>query len=209
MMNSPYHGALGIAKNIYTEGKRKGYEITSARTYLDGNGKENIETKMKTPYVDKNGSSVQGYAVVPIFHVKGLRYANTVEFYIDEHNVDYMNPKDAQMFDTKGNVVDLEKAREEMRQFAAAGSEYPHVASYNEWKALTDARCQRFKLDAPTAADYDVYLDGIQRQMASNDVTFVGQITSRSDLSMARATNPSFNAPMDEFQQEDTSFEYE
>ena len=174
---------------VYKNGVNSGYDITKARTYLDYAGRENIETLMKTPYFDRNGVAVTGYAVVPVTHGKGLRDSNTVEFYSGEHNMDYMSVEDKQLYDKDGNTVDENTARMEMGRFAAAGSEYPHVMEYEEWKPLRERNNKRLGLDEPTEEDYGRYLDAMERQMAER-MTFVGQHKSFEDINHLRETTP-------------------
>lgn len=175
---------------VYKRGVEAGYTITDARVYLDAEEKENVETKMSTPYVDRNGVAITGYAVVPVTNGRGLRDSNTVEFYSNGHNLDYMeDPADAVLYDKAGNIVNTKDARTEMGRFAAAGSEYPHVMPYEEWLSLRERNSRRLGLDAPTEADYDNYLDSMERQMLSR-IKFVGRNTTFDDIQSLRENTP-------------------
>ena len=175
---------------VYKRGVEAGYSITNARIYLDEEGKENVETNMSTPYVDRNGVDIKGYAVVPVTHGKGLRDSNTVEFFSDGHNLDYMeDPADATLYDKSGNMVSTKDAREEMGRFAAAGSEYPHVMPYEEWLPLRERNAKRLGLDAPTEDDYNNYLDSMERQMLER-IKFVGRNTTFEDIQSLRENTP-------------------
>lgn len=176
---------------VYKRGVDAGYSITNARIYLDEEGKENVETNMSTPYVDRNGVDITGYAVVPVTHGKGLRDSNTVEFFSNGHNLDYMeDPADATLYDKSGNMVSTKDAREEMGRFAAAGSEYPHVMPYEEWLPLRECNAKRLGLDAPTEDDYNNYLDSMERQMLER-IKFVGRNTTFEDIQSLRENTPS------------------
>lgn len=175
---------------VYKRGVEAGYDITNARVYLDEKEQENVETVMSTPYVDRNGTAITGYAVVPVTHGMDLRDSNTVEFYSNGHNLDYMeDPADSVLYDKAGNTVNTKDARTEMGRFAAAGSEYPHVMPYEEWLPLRERNSRRLGLDAPTEADYDNYLDSMERQMLSR-IKFVGRNTTFEDIQSLRENTP-------------------
>lgn len=176
---------------VYKRGVEAGYVITNARVYLDEKEQEQVETVMSTPYVDRNGTAITGYAVVPVTHGMGLRDSNTVEFYSNGHNLDYMeDPADAVLYDKAGNMFSTKDAREEMGRFAAAGSEYPHVMPYEEWLPLRERNSRRLGLDAPTDSDYDNYLDSMERQMLSRSIKFVGRNTTFDDIQSLRENTP-------------------
>lgn len=176
---------------VYKRGVEAGYAITNARVYLDEQEQEQVETVMSTPYVDRNGVAITGYAVVPVTHGMGLRDSNTVEFYSNGHNLDYMEDSaDAVLYDKAGNTVNTKDARTEMGRFAAAGSEYPHVMPYEEWLPLRERNSRRLGLDAPTEADYDNYLDSMERQMLSRSIKFVGRNTTFDDIQSLRENTP-------------------
>ena len=138
-------------QDVYKNGVNMGYHVTSVRDYVDDNvGRLNSEIHMQTPYFNKDKEPITGYAVVPITHERGdvLRDANTVEFWTKGHNMDYMSENETTMYDANGTVVDMNKEREVMRQFAAAASEYPHVATWDEYKPLQERNLSRLHMDA-------------------------------------------------------------
>lgn len=188
--------STNLVKEVYNSGVKKGYSITDTKNYIDSLGKECVQAHVLTPYVDASGNFITGYALTPVAHGKGIRASNSVSFYVGEHNMDYMDAKDAKLFTKAGESVDFEEARNEMAQFTGAASEYPHVMCFEEWKQLSDARCKRFGLGETNPADYEnVYLPKVEREMASGDVKYVGKIASRNDLYMNLAENPEFHIP--------------
>ena len=194
-------------ETIYKNGINKGYSVTNARTYLS-NDTPVVATTLKTPYVNNNGVSVTGYADVPVTNGRGLRDSCSVEFFVDGHNLDYDEMQS--LFTKDGGSVNLEDARKEMGQFAAAASEYSHVEMFDDWKQLQERNYKRFKIDdEPTEDDYERYLTNMEQQLMSSDFMFVGQITSRSDLNIARQSMPSFGQMMDDMQVESLSIELE
>lgn len=171
-------------QKVYQSGKAMGYQISKVRDYPDDTGRLNTEIHMVTPYFDKNDMPITGYAVVPITHERGdvIRDANTVEFYSGGHNMDYMEQNDAVMHDRDGNVVDMNVKREEMRQFAGAASEYPHVASWSEYQVLQERNLQRLHIDEEVKpSDYANYLDKKTREMRSG-IEFIGENSTREDV---------------------------
>lgn len=188
-------------QDVYKQGLDQGFEITNVRTYLS-NGKQVIATNMSTPFFNAKGIPVTGYADIPVTHGQDLRESQSVEFFADGHNLDYESGGNAKLFTKGGLVVDVEDARKAMGNFAAAGSKYPHVELYDDWKKLQEKNYERLKIDEePTEADYERYLDMMESQLMSKDFQFVGQITSRNDLTIARQSTPSFSQMMDEMSQ--------
>lgn len=172
-------------QDVYKNGVNMGYHVTSVRDYVDNNnGRLNSEIHMQTPYFNKNKEPITGYAVVPITHERGdvLRDANTVEFWTKGHNMDYMSENETTMYDANGTIVDMNKEREVMRQFAAAVSEYPHVATWDEYKPLQERNLARLHMDADvTQADYSKYLDKKLHEMRQG-VEFIGENSTKSDV---------------------------
>ena len=69
-----------------------------------------------------------------------------------------------------------------MRQFAAAASEYPHVATWDEYKPLQERNLARLHMDADvTQADYSKYLDKKLHEMRQG-VEFIGENSTKSDV---------------------------
>lgn len=172
-------------QDVYKNGVNMGYHVTSVRDYVDNNnGRLNSEIHMQTPYFNKDKEPITGYAVVPITHERGdvLRDANTVEFWTKGHNMDYMSENETTMYDANGTVVDMNKEREVMRQFAAAASEYQHVATWDEYKPLQERNLARLHMDADvTQADYSKYLDKKLHEMRQG-VEFIGENSTKSDV---------------------------
>lgn len=172
-------------QDVYKNGVNMGYHVTSVRDYVDNNnGRLNSEIHMQTPYFNKDKEPIIGYAVVPITHERGdvLRDANTVEFWTKGHNMDYMSENEMTMYDANGTVVDMNKELEVMRQFAAAASEYPHVATWDEYKPLQERNLARLHMDADvTQADYSKYLDKKLHEMRQG-VEFIGENSTKSDV---------------------------
>ena len=172
-------------QDVYKNGVNMGYHVTSVRDYVDNNnGRLNSEIHMQTPYFNKDKEPITGYAVVPIMHERGdvLRDANTVEFWTKGHNMDYMSENEMTMYDANGTVVDMNKELEVMRQFAAAASEYPHVATWDEYKPLQKRNLARLHMDADvTQADYSKYLDKKLHEMRQG-VEFIGENSTKSDV---------------------------
>lgn len=172
-------------QDVYKNGVNMGYHVTSVRDYVDDNvGRLNSEIHMQTPYFNKDKEPIMGYAVVPVTHERGdvLRDANTVEFWTKGHNMDYMSENETTMYDANGTVVDMNKEREVMRQFAAAASEYPHVATWDEYKPLQERNLARLHMDADvTQADYSKYLDKKLHEMRQG-VEFIGENSTKSDV---------------------------
>lgn len=172
-------------QDVYKNGVNMGYHVTSVRDYVDNNnGRLNSEIHMQTPYFNKDKEPITGYAVVPITHERGdvLRDANTVEFWTKGHNMDYMSENETTMYDANGTVVDMNKEREVMCQFAAAASEYPHVATWDEYKPLQERNLARLHMDADvTQADYSKYLDKKLHEMRQG-VEFIGENSTKSDV---------------------------
>lgn len=172
-------------QDVYKNGVNMGYHVTSVRDYVDNNnGRLNSEIHMQTPYFNKDKEPITGYAVVPITHERGdvLRDANTVEFWTKGHNMDYMSENEMTMYDANGTVVDMNKELEVMRQFAAAASEYPHVATWDEYKPLQERNLARLHMDADvTQADYSKYLDKKLHEMRQG-VEFIGENSTKSDV---------------------------
>lgn len=172
-------------QDVYKNGVNMGYHVTSVRDYVDNNnGRLNSEIHMQTPYFNKDKEPITGYAVVPITHERGdvLRDANTVEFWTKGHNMDYMSENETTMYDANGTVVDMNKELEVMRQFAAAASEYPHVATWDEYKPLQERNLARLHMDADvTQADYSKYLDKKLHEMRQG-VEFIGENSTKSDV---------------------------
>lgn len=172
-------------QDVYKNGVNMGYHVTSVRDYVDDNvGRLNSEIHMQTPYFNKDKEPITGYAVVPITHERGdvLRDANTVEFCTKGHNMDYMSENETTMYDANGTVVDMNKEREVMHQFAAAASEYPHVATWDEYKPLQERNLARLHMDADvTQADYSKYLDKKLHEMRQG-VEFIGENSTKSDV---------------------------
>lgn len=196
-------------QDIYKQGLDQGFEITNARTYLS-NGKQVVATDMSTPFFNVKGVPVTGHADIPVTHGRDLRESQSVEFFADGHNLDYESGENAKLFTKGGLTVDMEDARKAMGGFAAAGSEYPHVELYDDWKKLQEKNYERLKIESePTEADYERYLDMMERQLMSKNFQFVGQITSRNDLTIARQSMPSFGQMMNEMQQSQNDMQLE
>lgn len=199
-------------QKVYEQGLMDGFSITNARTYL-ANGKPVVSMDLKTPYVSQTGTPITGHADVPVTHGKDLRDAYSVEFFNGGHNMDYINGMSGKLFENGPHgrtMVDMEDARTRMGQFAAAGSEYPHVEMFDDWNKLQEHNYKRLKLEGePTEADYDKYLGHMERQLMSKDFTFVGEITSRKDLTKARQSVPSFGNMMTEMSQPQNDVQYE
>ena len=183
-----------VYENVYKKGLNAGFQVTKVRDYPDDRGRLNSEIYMNTPYFDSKGNAITGYAVVPITHDKNaLRDANTVEFYADGHNMDYMQENDGYvetdgyMYDSHGNIVvnkivQREQLRELMGQFAAAASEYPHVASWDEYKTLQERTYKRLKIDDEvTQSDYAKYLDKKQGELRQG-IKHIGENSTKLDV---------------------------
>lgn len=172
-------------QDVYKNGVNMGYQVTSVRDYADNHsGRLNSEIQMQTPYFNKDKEPITGYAVVPITHERGdvLRDANTVEFWTKDNNMDYMPESETTMYDAKGNVVDMKNEREVMRQFAAAASEYPHVATWDEYKPLQERNLARLHMDADvTQADYAEYLNKKLHEMRQG-IEFIGKNSTKLDV---------------------------
>lgn len=172
-------------QDVYKNGVNMGYQVTSVRDYADDNsGRLNSEIHMQTPYFNKDKEPITGYAVVPITHGRGdaLRDANTVEFWTKGNNMDYMPESEITMYDAKGNVVDMKNEREVMRQFAAAASEYPHVATWDEYRPLQERNLARLHMDTNvTQADYAEYLNKKLHEMRQ-DIEFIGKNSTKLDV---------------------------
>lgn len=172
-------------QDVYKNGVNMGYQVTSVRDYADNHsGRLNSEIQMQTPYFNKDKEPITGYAVVPITHERGdvLRDANTVEFWTKDNNMDYMSESETTMYDAKGNVVDMKNEREVMRQFAAAASEYPHVATWDEYKPLQERNLARLHMDADvTQADYAEYLNKKLHEMRQG-IEFIGKNSTKLDV---------------------------
>lgn len=172
-------------QDVYKNGVNMGYQVTSVRNYADNHsGRLNSEIYMQTPYFNKDKEPITGYAVVPITHERGavLRDANTVEFWTKGNNMDYMPEDETTMYDVKGNVVDMKNEREVMRQFAAAASEYPHVATWDEYKPLQERNLARLHMDSDvTQADYSEYLNKKLHEMRQG-IEFIGENSTKLDV---------------------------
>lgn len=172
-------------QDVYKKGVDMGYQVTKVRDYADDNsGRLNSEIHMQTPYFNKDHEPITGYAVVLITHERGdvLRNANTVEFWTKGNNMDYMSEDETTMYDANGNIVDMNKEREVMRQFAAAASEYPHVATWDEYKLLQERNLKRLHMDADvTQADYATYLDKKLHEMRQG-IGFIGENNTKLDV---------------------------
>lgn len=172
-------------QDVYKNGVNMGYQVTSVRDYVDNNsGRLNSEIHMQTPYFNKDKEPITGYAVVPITHGRGdaLRDANTVEFWTKGNNMDYMSESEITMYDAKGNVVDMKNEREVMRQFAVAASEYPHVATWDEYKPLQERNLARLHMNADvTQADYAEYLNKKLHEMRQG-IEFIGKNSTKLDV---------------------------
>lgn len=172
-------------QDVYKNGVNMGYQVTSVRDYVDNNsGRLNSEIHMQTPYFNKDKEPITGYAVVPITHGRGdaLRDANTVEFWTKGNNMDYMPESEITMYDAKGNVVDMKNEREVMRQFAAAASEYPHVATWDEYRPLQERNLARLHMDTNvTQADYAEYLNKKLHEMRQG-IEFIGKNSTKLNV---------------------------
>ena len=184
-----------IYAEVYEQGVEKGYEVANVKTYYDENGQAKVATVVNTPYYDANGNRVIGSGTVNATHGKGLREVDNVDLLFDDFG-------QMSLFDENGNAVDKETMKTEMSQYMSAASEYPHVASYDEWYDNQKHNYEKVKLDAePTKSDYVKYLDNVSQQMSSGDIKFVGPISTQQDfvkyldnMSMAgadiKASNP-------------------
>ena len=165
-----------IYAEVYEQGVEKGYEVANVKTYYDENGQAKVATVVNTPYYDANGNRVIGSGTVNATHGKGLREVADVDLLFDDFG-------QMSLFDENGNAVDKETMKTEMSQYMSAASEYPHVASYDEWYDNQKHNYEKVKLDAePTKSDYVKYLDNVSRQMASGDIKFVGPISTQQDF---------------------------
>ena len=165
-----------IYAEVYEQGVEKGYEVANVKTYYDENGQAKIETVVHTPYYDENGRRVIGSGIVNATHGEGLREVADVDLLFDDFG-------QMSLFDENGNAVDKETMKTEMSQYMSAASEYPHVASYDEWYDNQKHNYEKVKLDAePTKSDYVKYLDNVSRQMASGDIKFVGPLNTQQNL---------------------------
>lgn len=196
-------------QQVFQDGVAKGYSVTYARQYETPTGSD-VEVRMQTPFVNGKGQPITGYAVTPLTHTKGdvLRESNTVELYDGSQNMDYQDLGYHNLYDKAGNPVDLEKARQEMSQFASAASEYPHVMMYEEWLSSAKKNYERLQLGEPDESGYECYLESEHKKLMSKDFTYVGEITSVRDLHGAYQSMPSVQQAMDEvYQTSEPEFE--
>ena len=115
-------------------------------------------------------------------------------------NVDDVQPNGRKTFlDSSGKEIDMYAAQDKMGQFASAASEYPHGFTYEEYMESRSFINGRLGMDPPNEADYNVYLESVERQLASRDIKFVGAVTRTSDLYKLQQTCPSFQEGMDEY----------
>lgn len=194
-------------QDIYKQGLSQGFHVNDVKTYIC-NDKYVVSMELATPFVSRDGSSVFGHAEIPVTHGKGLRDVNTVEFFdINGHNLDYMDDDYKHVCTKDGKSVSMETARKTMGQFASAASEYPYVHLFDEWKKLQERNHIRLRIPGePTEADYNNYLDHVERQMIHKDVTFIGPIDCRTKLHIARESMPSFSEFMDDVVKSDDGY---
>lgn len=192
-------------RQVYQEGLQSGFDITNARQYYrEGDGTQpRLEQTMSTPWT-YHGQPVIGFTDTDLRDVNadkdGIRRTDTREFYVADQygratNLDdLLRPGDEGLKDRRGNSVSLQDAQDQMGRFAGAASEYPHVFLHDEYIESRSYLNARFGMDRPTTADYNVYLESVEKQLASRDFTFTGRITRPSQMHIAYESTPDFQS---------------
>ena len=94
------------------------------------------------------------------------------------------------------------KALDTMGVFASAASEYPHVATYDEYMALKMVSNKKIGFPEPTEQDYNKYLELCERMLNKGDITFVGDVRTVDGLDKRRMETPSFQNLMTDINSE-------
>ena len=198
-------------REVYAAGESAGFSINDARQYYrneDGN-QPRLEQTITTPWTFQ-GQPVIGYTDTSLSEKDrdretGLRFTDLREFYIADkfgspRNVDDVQPNGRKVFqDAQGRSIDMYDAQDKMGAFASAASEYPHGFTYEEYMESRSFINGRLGMDPPNEDDYNVYLESVERQLASRDIKFVGAVTRTSDMFKLQQTCPSFQEGMDDF----------
>lgn len=178
----------------YKSLREQGFDITQTRQYYADAKTEraHVESYMKTPYF-YHGKPVDGYAITDVSDKQ--RPSHMIEFWQDGRNVEDISMLAGeggkiQLTDKNGVAVDMKEARENVAGFASGASEYPHVFTYPEYVEARTPINERMHLDPPNEEAYGHYLESVERQLASRDIHFVGEITKVSDLSKMYESMP-------------------
>ena len=198
-------------QDVYAAGEAVGFHVNDARQYYrnnDGN-QPRLEQTIDTPWTFQ-GQPVVGYTDTSLVEKDrdkntGLRMTDLREFYVADRfgqprNVDDIQPMSRKVFqDANGKNIDMYEAQNKMGVFASAASEYPHGFTFEEYMEYRSFINGRLGMDPPTENDYNVYLESVEKQLASRDIKFVGSVTRPSDMYKLQQTCPSFQEGMDDF----------
>lgn len=201
-----YQAKKPLFKDVFDRCSDRGYEVVSAKQSAGVGSVPVLHTEMKTPYMYQ-GEPLMAVSTTDLSAAKGdtLRASRDTELWTvnglgqRDRNLEDVMAGDDMVQDKTGNVISASDARADAGRFASAASEYPHVMMYEEYVEARTPVNARLHVDPPNEADYDKYLDHVSNQMSSGDVTFVGGITKRSQLTAARQSVPSFQEGMDDF----------
>lgn len=186
---------------VYKTSVDLGFDAVYAENRYNSLGKEEMIMHIKTP-MTCNGEDVYGYAVVSTDRKdaleNGLRGYNACEFYngvpgSGAHNLEDLYPNGFELISNEtGEPVSYMRALDTMGVFASAASEYPHVATYDEYMALKMVSNKKIGFPEPTEQDYNKYLELCERMLNKGNVTFVGDVRTVDGLDKRRMETPSF-----------------
>lgn len=182
---------IAKVKASYKEGFRA-IDIRSFHSQTDtGNPASNFtdEVRIDTPYVGEKGQRLVGYCNVRHVGDKPLQ-VDTVELwtvkadgytrdrnYEDVFMSEHPDAKAIIIKDKEGNTVPFSDAESKMADCAASTVQFPHVMHFDEYMDFQTRNFARLKLDPPTGANYERYLEGCKSMMKSGNMPYVGAVT--------------------------------
>lgn len=203
-------------ESLYNDCVDSGFSVVSARQSAGTGSVPVVRTEMTTPYT-YNGKPLMAVSVTDLNQTKddALRSSHDTELW----TVNGLGQRDRNLEDVAGGNcyvqsrngtgdISANDARQSCGQFASAASEYPHVFMYDEYVEARTPINKRLKVGPPNEVDYERYLDSMFRQLGSKDFKFVGEITKRSQLDLARQSMPSFQADMAEMSKDSGDFDF-
>lgn len=195
--------------NVVKEGEAAGFSVRDVHYYLhdtaDGRKKESISFEIDTPYL-YNGKAVKAVAHVdPAIllekegahtysggRVQGLRQYSDCELRLAEsgRNLEDVSEQatGTRLYSVmKGDErVDSMQALDEIGQFAAAASNYPSVARFDEYKMMQEYHYEKMKAGElgiePRDSDYLKYLEHQKRFSMDSHAKLIGRATTPEQI---------------------------
>lgn len=195
---SPAREAFEAHMRDYKQLQSEGFDITKTRQYYNNLEKEqaHVESYMKTPYFYR-GSAVEAYAITDVSDPR--RPSHMIEYYQNGHNLEDISEqlggtRNVQLQNAYGENLDMNQVHDNVSRFASAASEFPHAFTYAEYVEARTPINKRLHLDPPDEESYNTYLQHVERQLASKDIHFVGEVTKPSDMFSLYASMPTAQA---------------